>query len=378
MADFTIWRFHECNANFLQDFLGDKRRVVFWITAFLLIFYNRSGWGTLASAGTFLLLVETAYIMNRIAGKQVEYLAGWLLLACPGFIAYGSELFHRSSCGLAMAVLAILFAVKVQKLNALNMLFLGLLCAVSAISGAGIGGIILPVICIWIIRNKAYPAILPGLCFSAAAATALLFPVYVLKVPWNDLPRFLLEFSSSPAGDWRIAFLALLSPLYFLALPAFSTLRGRTMDQQALSLAKGIVAAFALSFVIFGFGAVLPFLAGVTAFALDRGFAERKTAERWLAPACMFLFRFVLPLIALAAPFLMIGYHRLHPETAISLETATLCYLRLPAAGFFMILLTVWMVLRRKNGKKALFSDRVAALDEVLIGLVWSIFWVVF
>ena len=93
MADFTIWRFHECNANFLQDFLGDKRRVVFWITAFLLIFYNRSGWGTLASAGTFLLLVETAYIMNRIAGKQVEYLAGWLLLACPGFIAYGSELF---------------------------------------------------------------------------------------------------------------------------------------------------------------------------------------------------------------------------------------------------------------------------------------------
>ena len=43
-----------------------------------------------------------------------------------------------------------------------------------------------------------------------------------------------------------------------------------------------------------------------------------------------------------------------------------------------MFLLTVWMVLRRKNGKKALFSDRVAALDEVLIGLVWSIFWVVF
>lgn len=378
MADFTIWRFHECNANFLTDFLGDKRRVVFWIAAFILIFYKKSGWDTLSAAGTFLLLIETAYIAKCLCGKQVEYLTGWLLLACPGFIAYGFAPFHFSSCGLAATTLAVLFAVKVQKQNCLNMLFFGLLCALAAISGAGIAGIFLPVICVWLIRSSARPKILPALCFLVMASTALLFPVYVLKVNWAALPQTVLQFKCDPAEDWKIALTALLSPLYFLALPSFSTLRGRTVDKQVLAYAKGIVAAFVLSFLTFGFGAILPFLAVLTAWALDRGFAERQTAERWIAPACTFTFRFILPLIALAAPFLIVGFNRLYPDVKISMETATLCYLRLPAAGFFMLLMTFWMKLRRKNGKKALFTEWHPALDEVLIGLVWSTFWVLF
>ncbi len=402
MADFTLWRFHQCNENFLHDFWSDKKRVVFWITAFLLIFWTRSGDvfpapdypAVLSCAGVYLLLVETAYIANRLFGRDVEFLTGWLLLATPAFhwyAKYGGEQPLTAAIGL----LAILFACKVRQLTFLNAVFTGMICAAASLCGNILAGAVFPLLCIWMLHKPDSVSSIKQRCLTTIG---ILLGLTVLAVPlaawkpgdtilqmsiteWSG--RFILRIFLSGADSQIMVLLSALAPWFWLTIPALGALHKiLTADRMNENRLERYVYAVGFAVIaggiLFGFGFLLPFMILLTAYILLNAdnMLNGSRRERYLTWShrtlnlAGTLFLIAMLVLAFAAPFLPgIYYQYHHGQTEITVPQATMCYIRLPLAGLLLLFSAVCAWIRKKRGKAAYFAPGFCFLDTLIPGL---------
>lgn len=416
MAHFTVWRIHECNANFLKTFLGDKARLVFWLTAFFLIFWVRHGAGaqagpddleaaaealrynramTLSAVGAFLLLIETAYVANRLLGRTGELLAGWMLLTFPGFLLYARFGMYQP-CAAAFACAAVLLAGR-GRLTFGRMLFTGILCGLSCLCRSVLGGLILPAVCIWFLRGQTPSERKTGLADILLPAAGFLCGLAVLFLPL--LPVQAQGFGFTTA-DWYslyvqglrgrhsalsyVIILAALVPWFWLPLPALELLNRKFRLDRAGSGRIPLyvmTVAFAVIVGMIGFGAaaILPFLALLSAWYLIRTADMTGRETRWkrriLNGACLF-WSYLFPVLCFAVPFLFIRLCG-HAGASFSIRQVGYFYFQFPAAGIAAGLAAGIALMHRKKEKIPVLPEKEGFMDRFVFILIPVLFLLV-
>lgn len=389
MADFTIWRFHECNAHFTRDFLGDKKRVLFWLAAFLLVFWDKRPVpadtpdlfppALLSACGAFLILILTSFIAGKRFGRTIEILSGWLLLTCPGFLQ-----FARSGTLLpfaaALEITALIYALAPaaeprEKTSFFQGFIFGILCGGAAWCGAGLGTILFLTLWILTLRNPPLPgwkAVLGFLCGLTALPILLLLRTrraHELFRLQSWLPPARPEI---PAND--VLFCAL-APWFWL-IPAalgvlnrriLSTGKGPERDRMHFVFAISSLLLVLCGWFALGFASALPCFAVLTAWALAAGREKFPHPRRDYFQILLRLFDLLqIPLIAcaIAAPLLLVLIRG--PVYDLPPAEAVFYLFRLPAAGLAAVLWDLWTFLRLKRGKNPLFLLSAPALDRIL------------
>ena len=416
MAHFTVWRIHECNANFLKTFLGDKARLIFWLTAFFLVFWVRNGAGaeadpndleaaaealrhnramTMSAAGAFLLLIETAYIANRLLGRSAELLAGWMLLTFPGFLLYARFGMYQP-CSAALACAAVLLAGR-GRLTFGRMLLTGILCGLSCLCSSVLGGFILPAVCIWFLRGKTPAERKTGPADVLLPAAGFLCGFSVLLLPLLPVPA--RGFSFTPA-DWYslyvqglrsrhdalsyVIVLSALVPWFWLPLPALKLLNRKfRLDRAGSGRIPLYVLTVGFAVVVgmagFGAAALLPVLALLSAWYLIRT-ADMSEPETWwkhrlLNGACLF-WSYLFPVLCFAVPFLFVRLCG-HAGDSFTLRQVGYFYFQFPAAGLAAVLAAVLTAVRRKKGKTPLLPEKEGVMDRFVFILIPVLFLLV-
>jgi len=410
MAYFTVWRIHECNANFLKTFLGDKARTVFWLTAFFLIFWVRNGAGpeaadpndaeavanaiaqnrmlTISALGAFLLLIETAYIANRLLGRTAELLSGWLLLLFPGFLLYARFGVYQP-CAAACACAAILLGCRGQMTFG-RMLLAGILCAVSTLCYSALGGLLMPVICIWLLRcvtgeDTGTGRKIWGICGFLPGAAGIVLPM-LFPMPGKEAAFSLMDWYSLFVQGLRgrnedlraLIVLAAVVPWFWLTLPALEALNkrlkviGPSSNKRTLCVLAVGLAVF-MGVIDFGLGFLLPFMAVACAwFALRPEGSASVWAGRILNGAGLF-WSWLFPLLCFAAPFWFV-YVYYRPEMAFTNRQVAYVYFQIPLAGVAACAGTLLAYWRKKRGNAAYFPETGGWLDRFVFILVPVLF----
>lgn len=394
MAYFTVWRIHECNANFLKTFLGDKARLIFWLAAFFLIFttsllpqdvssqenMRKALAITMSSIGAFLLTIEIAYLANRLFGRSIELLTCWLLLTFPGFLIY-AHYGRFIPFAAALSFAAILLMLNPNRIGFMRSLIFGLLCSGSALLSSAAGGIMIPVVCTWLLRGVRRKT-LDGTPMEESDPVRViagfligLFPIFVpMLIPkssdwhWNLYQWYLLIFTGDRPRESMLELTIILAaavPWLFLSIPAMDVLNLKLEHDRNR---RGVLTlpVFALSFgliagaVSFNLGILLPFAALLAAWALDHGFQSapnRKILwENVILKIYSVLLAPVLPIACFAAPF-WYRYCYYKPGMTFTQQQVEFFYIRLPAAGLCVLIWTFLEMIRRKKGKSPLIPS---------------------
>lgn len=397
MADFTIWRFHECSAKFNQNFLSDKKRLVFWLAAFFLIFWNKSPsggsleialFGLASASGAAVLLVLTAVLANRLFGREVELLAGWILLTSPGFLWFGHFGFIQPA-GAALTLLAILYALDCGKFTFFSALVLGALCSFAGFL-SGIPGLLLPLAAAALLRTDRWfrPAVFAGLaCGLAIAAFPLLYVPFRTgtgsclgfgwRVPLYTWARFLFRPESVGAFNGRLGLLlTAAAPWLWIAAPALGALHERLkLDRRTGGRLTGAVVAVALGIFFFwrtfGFAAVLPFFAILCAWALTTvkvNFPPAETVFRVMLriyDGAQYLFA----IGCLAMPYLFIHFLAV-PGHEYSYAEAGIFYFRIPGAGLAVLIWNLLLLARKR--RKVWLAPDFPVLDRLIPAIFFA------
>lgn len=379
---FTVWRIHECNANFKQTFLSDKPRLVFWLCAFLMIFWNKTGENSLpmllAACGAFLTLILTSVTAHRMFGRPVELLSGWILLLFPPFLM-AARTGGLITAAFALALLITCAGCSAKRFTPFATIAFGAVSALILILTT-LPAALIPVISCIIMRagkkteEKTMPFLLTAFLYLLGAAIALSLAVWLGKYAFP--PAYLIHTADSLTGIFLLA----LIPWFWCLIPALSAVNkalaaDRAGEWKYLRLCNMLTLAVIAGVDAFGFLPFLPLMAIAAAWAFTGGF--ERYGSRWgayLLHGFDPLITFAVPLICLGAPFWFI---RTYADRAaeVTQEVITLFYFRLPAAGILILLISLIMhFARRKKGP--FFAPAYPALDR-LIPAVYGAFLVV-
>ncbi len=367
-SDFTVWRIHECNANFLKNFISDKHRLILWLCAFFLIFWNRGAdpatereaWLMAgASGGTFLLFAFQSLIANRLFGRETELLAGWFLLACPGFLIYARfGMLQPLAAGLTLGV--ILYMAYAPTFGRIRSAFFGFFCSLIMLCSTPWAGL-LPLICVGFLRKS-------GKKFDVLKILFFIFGCSVIEllIFWSsseNAPLFLRDFgtvfaqrfhnSRSPEMDYALIAMTF-SPLFWLAVPGMDAVHRRlTEDRQTekkltaplLAVLAGCIGGAA----DFGVPAILPCLAVTAAWVCTAG---KKYAEQWRFRWDEWALKswgLILPLLILAG-FSGLILPQIFSDSGISVTESELyySYFRLPAAALLALAVSIFGLVKKK------------------------------
>lgn len=369
---FTVWRIHECNANFKQTFLADKPRLLFWLCAFLMIFWNKSGENSipmlLSACGAFLTLVLTAATANRMFGRQVELLAGWILLLFPPFLM-AARTGGLVTAAFALALLITCAGCAAKRFTPFATIAFGAASALIMMLTTLPAALIPAVSCI-IMRagkkteEKTMHFLLTTLLYLVGAAAALALAIYLGKYAFP--PAYLIHTRDSLDG---ILLLALI-PWFWCLLPALGAVhkalaKDRAGEWKYLRLCNMLTLAVIAGVDAFGLLPFLPVMAVAAAWAFAGGF--ERYGSRWgafLLNGFDPLISFALPIICLGSPFWFIRAYADRAGEATQ-EMINLFYFRLPAAGILILLISLIMHLARRK-KGPLFAAAYPALDRLI------------
>ncbi len=381
--EFTVWCIHECNAAFLKNFISDKHRLVLWLSAFFLIFWNRgetpaAGTATyyaLASSfGAFLLFALQSLAANKLFGREAELLAGWFLLACPGFLVYARFGMLQPLCA-GMVFALVLYMAYAPSFGAVRAFFFGFFCGVIALCSSLCAGILLPLTCVGFLRKSGsgkMPGVLRILCFLAGASVTAV-PLFWCPgmedgvLPFRDWwTIFALGFRTrAPEMDFALIALAL-SPLFLTVVPAMDAVhRHLTADRQGkgrlTNLLLAVFAGCAGGAAAFGVPVVLPCLAVCAAWLYTQG---KEYAAQWRLPWdqwALNTWRTVLPLLILCGFCgLFLPQVLADAGVAVTEQDLTLLYFRMPGAA--LAAAVVLLVRRKASPWYALLPAICAAL----------------
>lgn len=379
---FTVWRIHECNANFKQTFLSDKPRLVFWLCAFLMIFWNKTGENSLpmllAACGAFLTLILTSVTANRMFGRPVELLSGWILLLFPPFLM-AARTGGLITAAFALALLITCAGCSAKRFTPFATIAFGAVSALILILTT-LPAALIPVISCIIMRagkkteEKTMPFLLTAFLYLLGAAIALSLAVWLGKYAFP--PAYLIHTADSLTGIFLLA----LIPWFWCLIPALSAVNkalaaDRAGEWKYLRLCNMLTLAVIAGVDAFGFLPFLPLMAIAAAWAFTGGF--ERYGSRWgayLLHSFDPLITFAVPLICLGAPFWFIRTYA-DRGAEVTQKVITLFYFRLPAAGILILLISLIMHLARRK-KGPFFAPAYSALDR-LIPAVYGAFLVV-
>lgn len=372
---FTVWKIHECNAGFKKTFLGDKARLIFWLCAFLLVFWNKTGSTTvpmlLSACGAFLTLVLTAAVTNRMFGRQIELLACWFLLLLPPFLM-AARTGGMVTTTYALALLITCAGCAAKRFTPFATFAFGAASALIMVLTT-LPAALIPLVSCLIMRagkkstERTLPATLLILLYCSGAA--MLLALAVSKGFFTFPPVYLLHTSDNLAGIFLLA----LIPWFWCVIPGLSAVNralaaDRAGEWKYVRLCNMLTVALIAGLDAFGILPFLPVLAVAAAWAFLGGFAAHgdrlgSRLFRCFDPVITFL----LPVLCLAAPFWFI---RAYADRADEVTDAmiTFFYFRLPLAGVMILLLSLIMHLVQCR-KGAYFSAAYPALDRLIPAL---------
>lgn len=393
-STFTVWRIHECNRDFNQWFLGDKKRLVFWLCAFFLIFWNKGAEPKTAmdsmmlvasSSGAFLILILTALVTNRLFGRDVELLTSWFLLLCPGFVLYARFGLLQPLCaGLTFAlVLAVYIAPPFRWLRSF---FFGLGCGVLALCSTLCAGILLPLTCAGFLRLNRRMEDQPPAAPVPVRVLFFLLGASVVVVPLFRCPGlegadrltfydwwtiFALGFRQKNSQMELALLLSAIAPVFWTAVPALDAVHkyltaDRTNGGKLTNPLLAVVVGTLGGVMAFGMPVLMPVLAAVAAWCCISGADPRWRFvwDRLILRVWAVLTTQVFPVAGLLAP-LWLKYVYYEPGMTVSDALVHLCYFRLPLAAVMVIALAVIAgVIRRKKGVN--FAPRCPELDLII------------
>lgn len=369
---FTVWRIHECNANFKQTFLSDKPRLVFWLCAFLMIFWNKTGENSLpmllSACGAFLTLILTSATAHRMFGRPVELLSGWILLLFPPFLM-AARTGGLVTAAFALALLITCAGCAAKRFTPFATIAFGAVSALIMMLTTLPAALIPAVSCI-IMRagkkteEKTMPFLLTAFLYLVGAAAAFALAIFFGKYAFP--PAYLIHTADSLTGIFLLA----LIPWFWCLIPALSAVNkalaaDRAGEWKYLRLCNMLTLAVIAGVDAFGFLPFLPLMAVAAAWAFTGGFEQY--GSRWgayLLHGFDPLITFAVPIICLVSPFWFI---RTYGDRAgeVTQEVVNLFYFRLPAAGILMLLLSLIMHLSRRK-KGPFFATAYPALDRLI------------
>lgn len=404
MADeFTVWRIHECNANFLKNFIGDKHRLILWLSAFFLIFWNRGDAPATekdaylmvaASGGAFLLFALQSLIVNKLFGRETELLAGWFLLACPGFLVYARYgMLQPLSAGMVLGLT--LYMAHAKTFGLIRAFFFGFLCGVTALCSSLCAGILLPLTCVGFLR-KAEPGkrlgagkILLFLCGASVTALPMLYcpglPDENFALSFRDWwTIFALGFrNSDPAMEFAPVAI-LVSPLFWTAIPALDAVH-RRLTEDRLGAGKlgmpllAVIAGCLGGTAAFGLPAVLPCLAVCSAWLYTHG---QTYAAQWCFPWDKWIRNIFFWLMLILVPAGLSGYFLPNVLADAGFEITRkelyFLYFRMPGAAIAVLAVLIFRKLRiagksageKRDFRRVLWWFILPALSAALLILV--------
>ncbi len=379
---FTVWRIHECNAAFKQTFLADKPRLVFWLCAFLMIFWNKTGGNSvpmlLGACGAFLTLVLTAVTANRMFGRQAELLSGWILLLFPPFLM-AARTGGLVTAAFALALLITCAGCSAKKFTPFAAIAFGAVSALILIL-TSLPAALIPLVSCVIMRagkkteEKPMPVLLTAFLYLFGTAAALALAVCLGKYAFP--PVFLIHTRDSLAGIFLLA----LIPWFWCLIPALSAVNralaaDRAGEWKYLRLCNMLTVAVIAGVDAFGLLPFLPVMAVAAAWAFAGGFERNGICwGDYLLRGFDPLITFAVPVICLAAPFWFV--HAFADRADEVTETMLqFFYFRVPLAGVLILLFSLVMYLARRK-KGPLFAADYPALDR-LIPAVYGVLLVV-
>ncbi|MBO5682304.1 MAG: hypothetical protein J6T08_11405 [Lentisphaeria bacterium] len=369
---FTVWRIHECNANFKQTFLADKPRLVFWLCAFLMIFWNKTGENSvpmlLAACGAFLTLVLSAATANRMFGRRVELLACWILLLFPPFLM-AARTGGLVTAAFALTLLITCAGCAAKRFTPFATIAFGAVSALILMLTT-LPAALIPVVSCIIMRTgkkteeKPMHFLLTTFLYLVGAAAALVLAICFGKYALP--PVYLIHTADSLSGIFLLA----LIPWFWCLIPALSAVNkalvaDRAGDWKYLRLCNMLTLAVLAGVDAFGLLPFLPVMAIAAAWAFAGGF--ERYGCRWgayLLRGFDPLITFAMPVICFVSPFWFIQSYADRAGEATQ-EMINLFYFRLPAAGILILLLSLIMHLSRRK-KGPFFATAYPALDRLI------------